>query len=66
MKKEVLHVEGMSCDHCVRAIKEALDRIYVHARVDLDLKTVSIEYDEMQVNRKQINKVIEDQGYNIV
>lgn len=66
MKKEVLHVEGMSCNHCVRSIEEALSKMHIQAKVDLASKTVSVEYDETQVNREQIQQIIEDQGYDVV
>ncbi|TCP62145.1 cation transporter [Baia soyae] len=66
MKKEVLHVEGMSCNHCVRSIEEALKKVNVQAKVDLASRTVSVEYDETQMNREQIQQIIEDQGYNVV
>ncbi|SFX80763.1 copper chaperone [Thermoactinomyces sp. DSM 45891] len=66
MKKEVLKVNGMSCNHCVRSIEEALKKISVQVKVDVAGKTVSVEYDETQVNLEQIQQIIEDQGYDVM
>lgn len=66
MKKEVIRVEGMSCQHCVSAIKGALDKIDVQADVDLQGKKVTVEFDENRVQLNQIISAIEDQGYDVV
>lgn len=66
MKKEVIRVEGMSCQHCVSAIKGALDKIDVQADVDLQGKKVTVEFDENRVQLNQIKSAIEDQGYDVV
>ncbi|MBD1373119.1 heavy-metal-associated domain-containing protein [Hazenella sp. IB182357] len=65
MKKETLQVEGMSCNHCVNAIKGALEKIEVEAQIDLATKKVSVSYDERQVELAQIKETITDQGYDI-
>lgn len=66
MKKETLHVEGMSCNHCVKAIEGALEKIRANGSVDLTNKQVTVEYDESIVTLEQIKEAIEDQGYDIV
>jgi copper chaperone len=66
MKKEVLQVKGMSCNHCVNTIEGALQKIHVKVKVDLSTKTVSVEYDDSKVSLDAIKEVIEDQGYDIV
>jgi len=66
MKKETIHVKGMSCQHCVNAIKEALENINVHAEVDLQGKKVTVAFDENQIDLGRIKEAIEDQGYDTV
>ncbi len=66
MTKEVLHVKGMSCNHCVNAIEGALQKVNVKAKVDLSTNTVSMEYDERKRNLTTIKELIEDQGYDVV
>lgn len=66
MTKEVFQVEGMSCNHCVKAIEGALEKIDVKAKIDLAGKSVSVEFDEEKVTLAQIKEVVEEQGYDVV
>lgn len=66
MKSIVLNVEGMSCQHCVKSVREALDALGVASTVNLEQKTVSAEFDETQVSAGDISAAIEDQGYDVV
>ncbi|NMC57505.1 MAG: copper chaperone CopZ [Eubacteriaceae bacterium] len=66
--KSVLNVDGMSCMHCVNAIKNsvgALDGINT-VDVDLEAKTVTVEYDEAKTPLERIKEEIEEQGYDVV
>lgn len=66
--KSVLNVEGMSCMHCVNAIKNsvgALDGVSA-VNVCLEDKTVTVEYDEVKTPLERIKEEIEEQGYDIV
>jgi copper chaperone len=65
MKSESLKVEGMSCSHCVHAIEGALKEIEVSGKVDLENKSVQVEFDEEKVGLETIKKAIEDQGYEV-
>lgn len=68
MEKITLKVEGMSCMHCVGAVKKAvsaLDGVSV-VEVDLKGKTAEVVYDKSKLSRDTIVKAIEEQGYNVV
>ncbi|GAB7388459.1 copper chaperone CopZ [Bacillaceae bacterium] len=67
MEKVTLNVEGMSCSHCVQAIEGALSKVdgVANASVDLNAKTVHVEFDAGKVNLEKIKEVIEDQGYDV-
>jgi copper chaperone len=65
MKTVELHVEGMSCGHCVQTIEGALNDIGAKGNVDLAGKKVTVEYDESRLSLDQIKEAIEDQGYTI-
>lgn len=62
--KKVL-IEGMSCGHCVRHVKEALEELKGVSKVEVDLasKTATIEGD---VTDAEIKAAIEDAGYDVV
>ena len=68
MEKIELQVEGMSCDHCVKAITKAVGALPGTANVVVDLKkgTVTVEYDSVQSSLDKIKLEIEDQGYELV
>ena len=63
-----LNVEGMSCSHCERAIKDALSELdgVAKTEVDLSANTVTIEYDMEIVSESNLVETIEDAGYDVV
>jgi copper chaperone len=69
MAKEVktLSVEGMSCMHCVNAIKDSVGALngVDNVVVDLQEKKVMVEYDPERVSIDTIKDTIEDQGYEV-
>ncbi|CAM3544218.1 MULTISPECIES: copper ion binding protein [Brevibacillus] len=66
MKKVTLHVEGMSCQHCVNSIEGALKLIGVEGKVDLTTNTVEVSFDEEKIKMDAIKEAIEEQGYEVV
>lgn len=66
MKRITLQVDGMSCDHCVKAVEEALKHIGANARVHLSEKTVQATYDEARLNPNALQSAIEDEGYDVL
>lgn len=66
MQNVNLKVEGMSCGHCVNSIEGAVKKLGATAKVDLDGKSVSLQFDESKVTLEAIKTAIEDQGYDVV
>lgn len=68
MEKTVLVVDGMSCDHCVKAITKAVGALpgVSAVAVDLSSKTVTVEHDLVQAPIDKIKYQIEEQGYDII
>lgn len=62
-----LLVDGMSCQHCVRAVANAVGELDgVHSvDVNLDEKTVKVKH-ESTTSIDEIKAVIEDEGYVVV
>ncbi len=60
----VLKVEGMKCDGCVKRVTEGLKAEGIAAEVSLENKTVSFEGDEHIV--KTAVSEIEDLGFEVV
>ncbi|SFX60630.1 copper chaperone [Thermoactinomyces sp. DSM 45891] len=63
---QILQVEGMSCNHCVKTIEEALEQIEVKASVDLEGKSVTVEFHQGKVTLAQIKEAIENQGFDVM
>ncbi|MBO9606818.1 MAG: heavy-metal-associated domain-containing protein [Paenibacillaceae bacterium] len=66
MKNVTLHVEGMSCGHCVHSVEGAVKEAGASGKVDLAGKSVAVEYDEAKVKLEAIKEAIEEQGYSVV
>jgi copper chaperone len=66
MKNVILKVEGMSCQHCVNSIEGALKTIGAQGKVDLASGSVTVQYDDDNLELNKIKEAIEEQGYDVV
>ena len=68
MTKESLNVEGMTCQHCVQTITDALGKIdgTNKVAVDLDKKEVQVDYNEEKTNLQEISDKIVEVGFELV
>jgi len=62
--KTLVRVEGMTCQHCVRAVFTALAGVEGIARADVRIGSAEIEHDG-SVTVEQIGSAIEVAGYRI-
>jgi len=67
MEEKILKVNGMSCDHCVKAVNKALDAISGVENIAVDLKegTVSFKHDPALASIEAIKEAIIDEGFEI-
>lgn len=65
--KEILKVEGMSCNHCVNSIEKNVGELtgVATVKVDLENNEVAVQFDNVATLAK-IKETIEDQGYDLV
>jgi copper chaperone len=68
MSKTILTVEGMSCEHCVKAVTGAVSALpgIESVAVDLDAGLVTVVHDPDQSPLDKIKFEIEEQGYDVV
>ena len=68
MGNQTLNVEGMTCDHCVQTIKEAVNNLVGISRVEVDLenKQVAVEYDKALVKLDSITDKIVEIGFEVI
>jgi copper chaperone len=65
MSTVTLKVGGMSCGHCVKAVKGAVKGLGASGKVDLEAGQVTVEFDESKVTLASIKEAIEEQGYDV-
>ncbi|MDS9472900.1 copper chaperone CopZ [Sporosarcina pasteurii] len=65
--KEVLKVEGMSCNHCVNAIETNVGELngVNNVKVSLEENNVTIDFDKAKTTLDKIKETIEDQGFDV-
>lgn len=65
MATATLKVSGMSCEHCVRAVTQALQGTegVQRASVDLQGARATVEYDESKTNPRALAGAVIDEGY---
>jgi len=68
MEEKTLKVDGMACEHCVKAVNNALGRIVGVTNIVVSLKegTVSFKHDPALAPLEAIKEAIIDEGYETV
>ncbi|MEH7178717.1 copper chaperone CopZ [Neobacillus vireti] len=67
MEKVTLNVQGMSCNHCVKAVEGSVGELNGVSSVTVNLKanTVDVEFNNQEVTLDKIKETIDDQGYDV-
>ena len=64
---KILNVDGITCEHCVDTIKEAVEILDGVLRVDVDIKNkqVVVEFDEKMAKPEDLIDKIEEAGFKV-
>ncbi len=64
--KTIIKIEGMSCMHCVAAVRTALEKLagVTAVEVVLDKKLAEVEYDDTIVSCEDMIKAVGEQGFD--
>jgi copper chaperone len=67
MEQKTLKVSGMSCEHCVKAVNNALLALPGVSDVKVDLKggTAAFTFDPAQTPLANIKAAITEEGYDV-
>ena len=67
MQQETIKVEGMTCQHCVQTITDALNNITGLNTVNVDLvkKEVSVNFNENETKLQKISDKIIEVGFEL-
>ena len=63
MTKTRITIRGMSCRHCVAAVRRELDRLPGVKVNDVTIGSADLEYDETRVSLEQIGEAVREAGY---
>jgi copper chaperone len=66
MEKLNLTIEGMTCEHCVRAVRGRLERTPGVKVDDVQVGAVSLQFDPSKTNIDEVELAIADEGYTAV
>ena len=63
MRKATLHIEGMSCGHCLNAVNRALSAV-PGVRIDaIQIGRADVCYDEGSTGPSELEAAVSDAGY---
>ena len=64
---KILNVDGITCEHCVDTIKEAVEILDGVLRVDVDIaqKQVVVEFDEKMAKPEDLIDKVEEVGFKV-
>jgi copper chaperone len=58
-----LNIEGMTCEHCVRAVRGRLEKTAGVSLGDVQIGSAELDYDPAKTNVDDIEEAIADEGY---
>lgn len=64
MKEMTIFIEGMTCQHCVKRVTEALLKAGVED-ADVEIGKARIVFDENKVTLSEISKALDEAGYRL-
>ena len=64
MSTLALRIEGMTCQHCVRAVREALTELPGVSVEQVEIGKASVALDDARVEAAQVIDAVQDAGYS--
>ncbi len=65
MIQKTIHIQGMSCNHCVMAVERELKKLPL-SNLSVQIGSASFTFEESKISDKEIQNAVEDAGYTIV
>lgn len=63
MRQITLHIDGMSCGHCLNAVSQALGRLPGVEIESVRMGRAELRYDDSVINPETITNAVADAGY---
>ncbi|MBN8210123.1 copper chaperone CopZ [Bacillus sp. NTK071] len=67
MEQTTITIEGMTCNHCKKAVETALTELNGVSGVEVDVEKgkADVSYDSSKVTVSEMSEAVEDQGYDV-
>lgn len=66
MTTQTLEIGGMTCGHCLRSVKQALDGLTGVTLDEVRIGKAVVTFDETQVSADAIAEAVRDAGYEVL
>jgi copper chaperone CopZ len=63
MERITLSIEGMTCEHCVRAVRGALEKLPGMEVESVEIGAATVKVDPQRVGEEALVDAIADEGY---
>lgn len=64
-ENEILFIDGMHCDHCVDAVREALEALDGVTIRAIEIGRAEVAYDPSTTSEEQVIDAVEGAGYDL-
>jgi copper chaperone len=65
MADAVIHIEGMSCQHCVMRVKKAIESLAGVSSLSVEIGQAKVSFDETKIQKKDIEAAVAKAGYKV-
>lgn len=65
MIEKTIKIDGMSCNHCVKAVEAELEDLGVDS-FEVSIGSAVIKYDESKISDSDIHKAVDEAGFKVV
>ena len=65
MTKLAMKITGMSCGHCVQAVRRALESVPGVSVNEVTIGAADVTFDESTTSAEQVTQAVEDEGYAV-
>lgn len=65
MLEKTYKIEGMSCQHCVKAVEVELNEIGVD-QIEVEIGSAKVKFDESKLSDTEIIGAVEEAGFKVI
>ena len=66
MTEREIKIQGMSCEHCVMAVRKELSKVEGVKVKEVHIGGALVSYDEHKVTSSRLNSAVEEAGYVVL